>query len=421
MENLGASDFFEVRKEGGFSSSSLLAMGDLYLPLLGTDAFAAYFALLGEREGVQTHEHLLQKLQLSPGEFYKAMLPLEAVGLVKTYYNGEKEIHYFIYELSAPLEPQAFLSDVLFKGVLATYVGEKSLASLEERYGLTKEKPLTEGFKEVSESFPSYFAPNLSNPLFKESRKKGRKGPAAKTLFDYREFQEGFEGLGGRMEALTQGEMERIDRLSALYCLDSRTIAQLAFESFRGYSEKGKRIDFASLEKACRDSLSLPYLHQQKGRKSRISSDSATADLLRFMDNLEPTVFLSYLQKGHKPGASDLKVIGHLANDLGLSSPAINALLWFTLLQNENELPYGYCDKVGAALVREDCRTSRDAWEYLYSKRKERKQAPSPSFTSSKPAPSFEDKKADDDGNGKQVSDAEVDAAFAELFGGESK
>ena len=417
MENLGAKDFFEVRKEGSFSSSSLLAMGDLYLPLLGSDAFATYFALLGEKEGVQTHEHLLQKLQLSPGEFYKAMLPLEAVGLAKTYYNGEKEIHYFVYELCSPLEPSSFLSDILFRGVLATYIGEESVASLEEKYGMGKEKTLPDGFKEVSASFPSFFSPNLSNPLFKEGRKKGKKGPAAKTAFDYREFQEGFEGLGGRIETLAQGELEKIDRLSALYCLDSKAIAQFAFDSYRGYLEKGKRIDFVSLEKACRDSLSLPYLHQQKGEKSKISSDSVNADLLRFMDRLEPTVFLSYLQKKHKPAASDLKIISHLANDLGLSSPAINALLWFTLLKNDNELPYGYADKIGAALVREDCRTSRDAWEYLSSRRKEKKA--SPSYASAKAKPAFEE--AQEEKRSEQTSDEEVDKAFAELFGGESK
>lgn len=417
MKNLGAKDFFETRREGEFSSSSLLAMGDLYLPLIGTDAFAAYFALLGEEKGTKTHERLLQKLQLSPGEFFKAMQPLEALGLIKTYYREEGSIHYFIYDLCAPLEPSSFFSDVLFRGVLATYIGEEEVASLEKRY-LPGERLDPTGFSDVSESFPSFFSPNLTNPLFKVARKKGEK-KAAETSFDYREFQEAFERLGGRMDALSQEEVGKIDRLSALYCLDSKAIAEFVFDSFEGYREKGKRVNFASLEKACRDSLSFPYLHQQKGCKSRISSDSVNADLLRFMDRLEPTIFLSYLQKNHKPGNSDLKVINHLANDLGLASPAINALLWFTLQRNDNELPYGYADKVGAALVREDCRTSRDAWEYLSSKKKEKK--PSPAFASAKKAPSFLERKQEEETESKPVSDEEVDAALAELFGGKAQ
>ena len=419
MKNLGAKDFFETRKEGGFSSSSLLAMGDLYLPLIGTDAFGTYFALLGENKGTQTHEHLLAKLQLSPGEFYKAMLPLEAVGLVKTYYREDGDVHYFIYTLCSPLEPASFLSDVLFRGVLATYLGEEDVSGLEKKY-LLQDKSETKGFQEVSETFPSFFSPNLTNPLFKESRKKGGKASGAKTAFDYREFQEAFESLGGRMDALSEEELSRIDRLSALYCLDSKSIAQFAFDAFKGYLEKGKRVDFLILEKACRDSLSFPYLHQQKGRKSQISSDSVNADLLRLMDSLKPVKFLSYLQKGHKPASSDLKLLNHLASDLGLSDPSINALLWFTLLKNDNELPYGYADKVGASLVREDCRTSRDAWEYLCSRRKEKKEAPS--FPSAKGKPSFVAMKEETKEDKPQpVSDEEVDAALAELFGGGNK
>ena len=419
MKNLGAKDFFEARKEGGFSSSSLLAMGDLYLPLIGTDAFAAYFALLNESEGTKTHERFLAKLQLSPGEFYKAMLPLEAVGLVKTFYREDGDIHYFIYSVCSPLEPSSFLSDVLFRGVLAIYLGEGEVARLEEKYNLNKRNE-TEGFAEISETFPSFFSPNLTDPLFKASRKKGAKNGGAKTAFDYREFQEAFETLGGRMDALSEEELSRIDRLSALYCLDSKSIGQFAFDAFKGYLEKGKRVDFIALEKACRDSLSFPYLHQQKGRKSQISSDSVNADLLRLMDSLKPVKFLSYLQKGHRPASSDLKLLTHLASDLGLSDPSINALLWFTLLKNDNELPYGYADKVGAALVREDCRTSRDAWEYLCSRRKEKKAAPS--FPSAKGKSSFAAPKEEvREDRPQQVSDEEVDAAFAELFGRDKK
>ena len=79
MKNCGANDFFEVRKQALPSSLFMNAMSDLYLPLIGANAFAAYFALWGEGKTPSTHAHLLQKLQLSPGQFYQAMLPLEAM------------------------------------------------------------------------------------------------------------------------------------------------------------------------------------------------------------------------------------------------------------------------------------------------------------------------------------------------------
>ena len=67
MHQLGAMDFFEVRKEGMFSASSLLSMSEVYLPMLGSASFAAYFALLDEKSSPSTHEHLLSRLSLSPG------------------------------------------------------------------------------------------------------------------------------------------------------------------------------------------------------------------------------------------------------------------------------------------------------------------------------------------------------------------
>ena len=419
MKRLGASDLFEVRKGGTFSSSSLLAMGELYLPLVGPSAFALYFALLGEGKKTSSHERLFQKVQLSPGDFYKAMLPLEAVGLVRTFYREEGAIHYFIYLLCPPLEPSSFLQDILFRGTLVKCLGEEAVKALEKKYLVEGEKG-AEGFEEVSESFPSYFSPDLNDPVFgansgvKSGKRKIDLG------FDYREFASSFEGRGPKASTLAEGEIEKIARLSALYCLPSSTIGEFAADAYRGYEGKGKRIDFPSLEKACRDSLPFPYLHQEASSKSQISSDSIDANLLKAMDSLPPTKFLSYLQKGHKPASSDLKILNHLANDLGLADPAINVLLWFTLQRNDNELPYGYCDKVGASLIRQGCSNSRDAWEYLTSKKK--KERKEPSFGTGKRKPSFLEESGDE-GKKEQpsVGVEEAKAALAELFGEERK
>ena len=45
MKNCGANDFFEVRKQALPSSLFMNAMSDLYLPLIGANAFAAYFTI----------------------------------------------------------------------------------------------------------------------------------------------------------------------------------------------------------------------------------------------------------------------------------------------------------------------------------------------------------------------------------------
>lgn len=415
MKNCGANDFFEVRKQALPSSSFLASMSDLYLPLIGAEAFAVYFALWMEGKAPSTHAHLLQKLQLSPGQFYQAMLPLEAMGLVKTYYQEEKGAHYFVYCLRSPVEPNRFLSDVLYKGTLEKYVGEAEVKRLTRKYKVDA-SPVDKSFQSVSESFSDFFSPNLSDPAFRVESAQKTKEARVKTIFDFREFSDSFQEKGVRSETLTQEEIDTVSRLSALYCLDSKTMGDFVFDAYRGSEKPGCRVNMDALQKRCRDSLDFPYLRQEPAQKSQISSDSVDANLIKLMERLAPASFLYYLQNKHKPATSDLKLLGHLANDLGLSDSAINALLWFTLKKNRNELPYGFADKVGGSLVREGCQTARDAWDYLASSDNKRKR--SVSFSSGKKKPSFLSKEEHNEVAEKShASDEEVDAALSELFG----
>ncbi len=366
MRNCGANDFFEVRKRGSFASVDPEAMADLYLPLVGSNAFAVYFALWGEGKTPSTHDHLFRRLQLSPGQFYQAMLPLEALGLVETFHQEENGIAYFLYCLHTPVDPSSFFSDVLYSGMLRQYLGEAQAKKLEEKYTLD-ESPVPPSFAPVSQSFKTFYAPDLTNPLFRVGNPKAGEAQAkVKTDFDYRVFANALSKLGIRAESLSEEEVAKIDRLSCLNCLGSDLMGQLVADCYQGYRSKGGRVDFPSLEKRCRDSLSFSYLREEP-KESKISSDSEYANLIRTMEKLAPATFLTYLQKRHKPSSSDLKLLSHLANDIGLTDPAINALVWYALQKNGNELPYGFADKVGASLVRQNCLTARDAWEYLLS------------------------------------------------------
>lgn len=419
MKNCGADDFFEVRKESLSSSLDLDSMTDLYLPLIGPHAYAVFFSLRSEGRTPSTHTHLLKKLQLSPGQFYQAMLPLEAMGLVKTYYQEDGRAHYFIYCVRSPLDPRRFLSDVLYRGMLEKYLGKDALKALFQKYKV--DEPVGgSGFEDVSESFKAFFSPNLSDPLFGASFSETRAedGRAhANVDFDFRVFEKSISEKGIASDSLSQKEIEKIERLSSLYCLAPSSMGDFVSDCYKGYEAYGNRIDFTSLEKRCRNSLSFPYLHQENSEESQISSSSVNANLIRVMERLSPSEFLSYLQKGHKPSGSDLKLVSHLASDIGLSNSAINALLFFALQKNDNQLPYNYVDKVGASLVREGCQSARDAWEYLRSPKRKK----TPSATPSKKIPDESPKEAESPketrANEKEVSDEEVEAALSRLFG----
>ncbi len=418
MKNCGADDFFEVRKESLPSSLDLDSMTDLYLPLVGPHAYAVFFALRSEGRTPTTHAHLLKKLQLSPGQFYQAMLALEAMGLVKTYYQEDGRTHYFIYCVRSPIAPRGFLSDVLYRGMLEKYLGKEALKALAQKYKV--DEPVGgSGFEDVSESFKTYFSPNLSDPLFGaalSTSKEEETSAKANVEFDYRQFEKSISEKGIRADSLSQKEIEKVERLSALYCLSSSSMGDFVSDCYKGYENQGNRIDFNALEKRCRNSLSFPYLRQEQTQESQLTSSSINADLIRVMDRLSPSEFLSYLQKRHKPSNSDLKLVSHLASDTGLSNSVINALLWFTLQKNDNQLPYGYADKVGASLMREGCQSARDAWDYLCTQKKRK---PASSAQYKKPLVSETGKNVVNktEPEHKEISDEEVDAALSKLFG----
>lgn len=416
MKNCGADDFFEVRKESLPSSLDLDSMTDLYLPLIGPHAYAVFFALRGESRNPSTHSHLLKKLQLSPGQFYQAMLALEAMGLVKTYYQEDGRTHYFIYCVRSPIAPRGFLSDVLYRGMLEKYLGKEAVKSLAQKYKV--DEPVGgSGFENVSESFKAYFSPNLSDPLFGavlSEAPKEDESATANVEFDYRVFEKSIQEKGIRGDSLSQKEIERIERLSALYCLSPSSMGDFVADCYKGYETLGNRVDFAGLEKRCRSSLSFPYLRQDENQQSDLTSSSVNADLVRIMERLSPSEFLGYLQKRHKPSGSDLKLVSHLASDIGLSNSVINALLWFTLQKNDNQLPFNYVDKVGASLMREGCQNARDAWDYLCAQKK-KKTITSPA----KRGFGVEAKKRSEvkQEEREEVSDEAVDEALFELFG----
>ena len=88
MNNVNPSDIFEIRKQSLFSERDRDYLGDLYLPIIGAKAYAIFLSLLSLKDGeANSHSTFFQKNQISAGEFIPAMNVLEAMGLVKTFFQ----------------------------------------------------------------------------------------------------------------------------------------------------------------------------------------------------------------------------------------------------------------------------------------------------------------------------------------------
>ncbi|HJE87130.1 MAG TPA: DnaD domain protein [Levilactobacillus hammesii] len=117
---------FMVRLVDRLTDQSWQTLTQLYQPIIGPSATGLFSALfwLPERESYHRHAILLAELGLDLAHLYAARLRLEATGLLTTRVKTEGDLSSFVYELHAPLTPQAFFKDDLLSVQLLGVVGE---------------------------------------------------------------------------------------------------------------------------------------------------------------------------------------------------------------------------------------------------------------------------------------------------------
>ena len=141
MDYLLDSDFYEVQVVSLITNIDRDVLIDLYQPLVGANAVMLYLTLYKKSKeddstDFYTMSDLFATMNLSAGQIVDARKALEAVGLIQTYFKNEQELRYFIFEIFAPKSPKDFFDDVLFNGLLISYVGEKNAEKLAFKYQL---------------------------------------------------------------------------------------------------------------------------------------------------------------------------------------------------------------------------------------------------------------------------------------------
>ena len=169
MEKL-INNYYEIRLASLVSNVDKDVIIELYQPLIGAISSIVYLTLVKQKrnesdEDIYSLESLLNNMQLPINSFTNARRNLEAVGLLKTYESVNNDIHRYIFELFAPKTPKEFFNDILFKGLLIQYVGEKEALRLANSYeintNIDKDK-----FDDISASFVEIFNPDYDHISF---------------------------------------------------------------------------------------------------------------------------------------------------------------------------------------------------------------------------------------------------------------
>lgn len=151
-----AGDSFTMLNRGK-TSFDAEAFRLLYLPIIGTDAFALYQLMLSFSTG--RISHFLEYLNLGLNPFIEALDKLSGLSLVRVY-----DDHTSLYfEVKSPLNFENFLADDFYRQLLISRIGENRVAALAKRME-PKGKEVSKKFHEVYKfSFDSQAQQNPSN------------------------------------------------------------------------------------------------------------------------------------------------------------------------------------------------------------------------------------------------------------------
>ena len=129
MVILSENDYLDVKLNSLIADYDNETLSNLYQPIIGYAALAVYFSLVSESKNqkitsVISHNQLLNRLQMSPGDFVEARKKLEAVGLLRTILEAKNSLKIYHYQVFAPKTPAKFFDDTLLYGMLIKAVGD---------------------------------------------------------------------------------------------------------------------------------------------------------------------------------------------------------------------------------------------------------------------------------------------------------
>ena len=371
MEYVSNNDFYEIRLASIVSNVDKDVLVELYQPLIGAAATMLYLTLLKQRrnddeDSLYVTEQLINITQFAPGMILSARHMLEAVGLLRSYEKKTSDGRYYIYVLYSPKSPKDFFDDVLFKGLLIQYVGEKEAKRLAFKYKINLDIP--EEYGEVSASFVDVFHPNYDDPSFKKEFGNsivGHEPGRVKINFNYDLFFKYISETSQIMQSsFYKKDLKEIERLATLFGLDEKQMASIVVDEYEPHSSP--HLNYQRVAEKAEDAVKYKiHIPASRQVRSKLSGDAIMKQKVRLMEDVTPADYLSILQNNTEPAKADLKIVNALSAGYGFPNGIINAIIEYTLNKNNNVLSRNYAEKIAASLAREKVETTIDAMNYL--------------------------------------------------------
>lgn len=372
MNYLSENDIYEIRIASLISNVDKDVIIELYQPLIGSLATMLYLTLLKQKrneddEIVFPTSVLLSTMQINLGKLLEARRALEGVGLLRTYMKSGDNNASYIYMLYAPKSPKDFFDDVLFKGLIIQYLGEKETKRLAFHYRV--DLKISDEYKEISASFVDIFNPDYDDSSFRKNISDsllGHNSGRVKMDFSVELFNKYIEENSQiNASLLSRKDIKEIERIATLFGLNEKSMAYIIIDEYD--ANLNPHIDYSKVFVKAEDQIRYPMLQKRILARSKVSGDGVLASKVKLMEQKSPAEWLQLLQNNTKPASSDLKIVNDLSKNYGFSKGVINVIIDYVLHKNNNILSNNYCEKIASSLARENVTNAVDAMNYLNS------------------------------------------------------
>ena len=335
---------------------------DLYLPILGTEAFSLYLLLwekIPNKEVVtqrKSHAELMSLLGIDLKRFYEARIKAEALGLIRTFEKKDDLGPYYIYQLFEPLSPDEFFKDDLMSIFLYEQVGESKYRLLSDKYAHSD--MILKNSNEITKDFLEVFQLSNSDLINTPTEVKNAQGnfssstTAKKPAINETEVSQlDWELITDRIQQLFKispdnllENQELILNLHAFYGLDEITLIDLIGKTCDIVNNK---IDPDRLKKSVQDRFEknanisvkrqAPIAEQQPD--TNVNLNRADQLILQQAKSMTPADFLAAQKQksGGFVGTVESRALRDMAMKTYLSAGVLNIMVYY-ILQNSPAL-----------------------------------------------------------------------------------
>ena len=361
---------------------------DLYLPILGTEAFSLYLLLwekVPNKELVtqrKSHAELLSLLSIDLKRFYEARIKTEALGLIRTFEKKDDLGPYYVYQLFEPLSPDEFFKDDLMSIFLYEQVGESKYHLLADKYAHSE--AILQDSQEITKDFLEVFQLSNSDLIntpteVKNTQSNFTKKNVLKPSLNEREIpQLDWELISDRIQQLFKihpddllENQELILNLHAFYGLDEITLIDLIGKTCDIVNNK---IDPDRLKHLVQDRFERNANITVKQQQTTVETEPTTdvnlnrADqlVLRQAKSMTPADFLAAQKQksGGFVGGVESRALRDMAMKTYLSAPVLNVMVYY-ILQNSPTLTTPLMETMANDWQQNDIKTPEQALQRI--------------------------------------------------------